>query len=165
MKKSPPLLLLPLTLLWLAGCATSTPPITLRLHEPTNPRLPASRVQMVTVPPANAPQPVHPWPTLTERDLTSAAEDTTDGLPTLVLRFDAHGANKLQEMTTRLRDQPIVLLINDQPVTALWIEHPLNEGELRLPLDVPAEQLRQWVRDLNQLARRRRDTGDVAHRP
>jgi hypothetical protein len=147
------------------GCTTPAPTITLRVHEQVNPQMPASRVRFVMLDQGGDQIAISPFPTINEKDIVSADMDQTDGVNTLILRLDVHGANALMEMTTRMRDQSVVVLINEQPIAKVYIERPSPNGEFRIGGDFSEAQIVQWVQAINQVAARRRDFGDVAHTP
>jgi preprotein translocase subunit SecD len=153
--------LLPLAL----GCAGARSPVSLALHEPLNPRLPASQRQWVTVEPSQQPLAISRFAALTERDLLRAEVVEQDGRKALELHFDAHGAAVLYELTMRLRGQPVAVFVNGRPVAAVRVPAPRDDGVLRVSGEFTDEQLWRWQSDLNRVAARRRDRGDVAHQP
>jgi len=141
----------------LAGCATTPPVQTLRFHEQVAGNLPASHVRMVVVPITRQQLAVDPEPTLTEKDVLSAKLEPTSGGDAILLKFDAHGANLLAEMTTRLRGRSLVVFVNDRPVASVLIEHAIASGELLLTGDLTDEQTQSLVDSLNKVTKRKPD--------
>ena len=73
----------------------------------------------------------------------------TTGGDAVLLKFDAHGANLLSEMTTRLRGQSLVVMVNDKPVATLLVDRPNATGQLLLLGDLTDQQTKALVDSLN----------------
>ena len=149
----------------LAGCATQAPVQTLRFHEQVAGNLPASHVRQVVVPITRQHLAVDPEPTLSERDVVSAKLEPSAGGDAILLKFDAHGANLLAEMTTRLRGRSLVVLVNDRPVAAVLIEHAIASGELLLTGDLTDEETQTLVDSLNKVTKRKPESGTPKPEP
>ena len=149
---------------WVVGCAR-TPVQTLRFHEQVAGDLPPSHAQRVTVPCTHQQLVINPEPTLTEHDVLAAKLEPTAAGDAVLVKFDAHGANVLAEMTTRLRGQSVVVFVNDRPVATLLVEHPNVTGQLQLIGDLTDEQTKLLVDSLNKTTNRSHDTGDTKHEP
>src|SRR5712671_2657234 len=85
---------------------------TLRIHEEVNAALPDAYAMKITLPKSNLALTISPSPTLTEKDILTASRFETAGGTAVLLRFDPDGLIKLEEMTTRMRGQSIVILLN-----------------------------------------------------
>jgi preprotein translocase subunit SecD len=137
-------------LLILGGCATGQKRSTLRFHEQVDASLPKAYAQVVEVPRVNLRLTIAAVPTLTERDVVEASLVETAGGAAVLLKFDPHGAIKLDEMTTRARGQRVVVLLDEQPVAVVLIEQRLTTGRFLLEGDFTDEQARQLVDSLNK---------------
>ena len=146
---------------FVTGCASAPPAQTLRFHEQVIGNLPVTHAQMVTVPSTRQQLVINPEPTLTEHDVLAAKLIPTTGGDAVLLQFDAHGANVLAEMTTRLRGQSVVIFVNDRPVATLLVEHANATGQLLLTGDLTDEQTKALVDSLNKTTSRRTDDGDT----
>src|SRR5437899_641797 len=95
----------------LVGCAlfSKREQTTLRFHEQASAALPESRVRTVELPQLGMRVTISPFPTLSENDIKSAELVPTAGGAAVMLHFDMHGESVLDEMTTRLRGQYIVV--------------------------------------------------------
>lgn len=154
------------TLLVLAGLGcTMTPKHTLRFHEQVPGNLPASRVRFVTLARTGERIAVNPYPTISEREVMSATIQAGPGGNAVLLKFDSHGANLLTEMTTRLRGQYLVVLLDDKPVAAVLIERISATGQFLLFGDMTDAEAVTLADALNQYAGRHRDFGDTRHAP
>ena len=150
---------------WVAGCASGPPPQTLRFHEQVIGALPARYARPVTVPSTGQRLVINPEPTLTERDVWQAKLEPTTGGDAVLLKFNAHGANVLAEMTTRLRGQSMVVFVNDRPIAAVLIERANPTGQLLLTGDLTDMQTKLLVDSLNKTAKHPRDVGDPKLEP
>ena len=151
----------------LTGCALfhRTPAVTLRFHEEVSGGLPDEHVRTVDVPHTGLRIAVDPFPQLSEKDIYEAKLEPTPGGQGVRLKFDMHGANKLSEMTTRMRGRYVVVFFNDNPIAALLVEARNQEGTLLLEGDLTEEQEQQLVDGLNKGAARHRDYGDTRFKP
>jgi preprotein translocase subunit SecD len=157
-----------LTLLLAGGCALfqpKPPAATLRFYEESDPALPESRFKMVTVPGTQQRIAIDPNPQMTEKDLTGAKLISVPGGRAVELHFDLHGANKLSEMTTRMRGRYVVIFLDDRPIAAVLIDKVINNGEFILEGDLTEEQEERMVDDLNEVAGKKRDFGDMRLKP
>jgi preprotein translocase subunit SecD len=157
-----------LTLLLMGGCSVfqSKPPAaTLRFNEESDPALPDSRYKLVTVPGTHQRIAIDPNPQLTERDLVGARLIGQPGGSAVQLRFDAHGAATLAEMTTRMRGRYVVIFFNDRPIASVLVDKVINDGVFTLEGDLTEEQEGEMVADLNKVARKKRDFGDTQFKP
>jgi preprotein translocase subunit SecD len=152
-------------LLTLTGCASRHDQFTLRFHEQVSDVLPESRVHMVDVPSTGQRIAVDPFAQLSEKDVMEAHIEMTPGGSAVWLRFDLHGAMKLGELTTRIRGQHVVVFVNERPVACVLVDKRIDNGEFLLEGDLTDAEQQQLVDDLNKLAGRRRDAGDVQHAP
>ncbi len=146
------------------GCA-SQPKVTLRFHEQVSEALPESRVRVVDVPHSDQRVTVDPFAQLTEKDVLEAQLRPTPGGNAVWLRFDLHGANKLNELTTRMRGEYLVVLMNDRPVAAVLVDRRIVTGEFLLEGDMTDDEARELVDGLNHFSGRRRDYGDTRFKP
>ena len=144
----------------MVGCASAPPVQSLRFHEQVTAALPPTYARPVTIPSTRQQLTINPEPTLTERDVFDARLEPTSSGDAIVLRFDAHGANLLTEMTTRLRGQSVVVLVNDRPVATLLVEHANTTGQLLFIGDLTDAQTKSLVDSLNKTANRHHDMGD-----
>ena len=149
----------------MTGCASKPPVQTLRFHEQVTGNLPVNYARQVTVPITRQQLVINPEPTLTERDVRAAKLTPTPGGDAILLKFDAHGANVLTEMTTRLRGQSVVVLVNERPIATLLVERVNTTGELLLTGDLTDEQTKLLVDSLNKVTKRPADAGDSKPEP
>ena len=152
----------------LCSCAifeNRPPPVTLRFHEEVSSALPDMHVRTVTVPHTGLRISVDPFAQLSEKDIYQARLEATPGGQAVRLKFDLHGANKLTEMTTRMRGQYVVVFFNDRPIAALLVEKRITDGELLLEGDLTEEEEHKLVDGINKLAGRWRDYGDTRLKP
>lgn len=152
----------------LCGCAifeNRPPPVTLRFHEEVSSTLPDVHVRTVTVPRTGLRISVDPFPQLSEKDIYQARLEPTPGGQAVRLKFDLHGANKLTEMTIRMRGRYVVVFFNDRPIAALLVEKHITNGEFLLEGDLTDEEEHKLVDGLNKLAGRWRDFGDTRLKP
>src|SRR5690349_15608455 len=101
------------------GCAlfqSKPPAYTLRFHEEAQENLPESRSVAVTVEHPHRTLHIDPFPWISERDVVSAKLEPTLGGDAVLITLDPHGTSKLMEMTTRLRGQYYVIMVNSRPV-------------------------------------------------
>ncbi len=147
--------LLFLLVTWVAGCASAPPVQTLRFHEQVSGNLPLEHASPIVVPSTRQQLAINPLSTLTERDVLAAKLTPTTGGDAILLKFDAHGANVLAEVTTRLRGQSLVVFVNDRPIASLLIEHANATGQLLLTGDLTDEQTKALVDSLNKVTKRR----------
>src|SRR5437762_1468207 len=105
--------LLILAVVVITGCAGSVH--TSRFHEEVPGNLPESRVRFVDVARVGQRIAIDPYPALSERDVIGAKLQPAAGGDAILLKFDLHGANALREMTTRLRGQHLVVLVDNRP--------------------------------------------------
>jgi preprotein translocase subunit SecD len=150
-------------LLLLCGCAA--PPVALRFHEQVSDTLPEAHMRTVDVPETQLRISIDPFPQLNEKDVAEAVLEATPGGPAIRLKFDAHGANKLNEMTTRMRGRYLVVLYEDKPVAAVLVDKRITNGEFLLETDLSDEEQKKLVENLNRLAGRSRDYGDTHYKP
>ena len=136
-------------LAWIVGCASKPTVQTLRFYEQATGSLPADYARQVTIPITGQQLAINPQPTLTERDVLAAKLTPTPGGDAVLLKFDAHGANLLSEMTTRLRGQSLVVMVNDKPVATLLVDRPNVTGQLLLLGDLTDQQTKALVDSLN----------------
>jgi preprotein translocase subunit SecD len=147
-----------------AGCA-SAPKITLRLHEQVSGSLPAGRIREIEVASTGQQLTIDPFPALTEKDVLEAQLFPTAGGDAVLLRFDLHGANLLDELTTRARGEYVVVLWDERPVAAVLLNERITNGQFLLEGDFTDEEAKAIVESLNKLAGRPRDYGDTRHAP
>jgi preprotein translocase subunit SecD len=149
----------------LVACATKRDTVTLRFFEEASTALPDQHVRQIEVPATGQHLTINPFPTLTEKDVLEARLYPTAGGNAVQLRFDLHGANLLNELTTRSRGQSVVILLNERPVAAVLLDQIISNGQFLLEGDFTDVEAEKLVADLNKLAGRPRDTGDVRHAP
>ena len=145
------------------GCATPTH--TLRFHEEVPGNLPASRVRHVLLPQTGQRLAINPYPSISERDVDAAHLKVTNAGTAVWIRFDMHGAVELSEMTTRLRGQSFVVLVDEKPVAAVLVERAIQNGQFLLLGDLTDAAAKELVESLNKLAGRPRDGGDTRLTP
>ena len=155
----------PLAVVFLLLAACAAPTTTLRFHEQVSEALPEGRVRTVDVPGSHQRIAVDPFAQLNERDVSEARLEPTPGGQAVRLRFDAHGAHKLGELTTRMRGQFLVVFVNDRPVAAVLVDKRILNGEFLLEADMADDEEQKLVDGLNKLAGRRRDFGDTRFAP
>ncbi len=134
-----------------AGCAAwrKSPDMTLRFHEQVDANLPSAYAQVIEFPRANLRIHVAVAATLTERDVQEATIVETAGGAAVMLKFDVHGAIKLEELTTRGRGRYVVALLDGKPVAAVLLEQRLTTGQFLLEGDFTDDQARQLADSLN----------------
>lgn len=142
----------------LCGCASSRPQFTLRFHEEVDSHLPSAYARVVDVPQVNLRIPVAVAPTLTEKDVQEASLVQTAGGAAVMLKFDIHGAIKLDEMTTRDRGQRVVVFVNNVPVAAVLIQQRLTTGQFLLEGTFTDKQAQELVDSLNKDAKQQQHT-------
>ena len=147
------------------GMGCSTPVHTVRFHEEVPGNLPASRVRRVTVPHTDQTIGVNPFPSLSEKDVDEARLELTNAGDAVLLKFDAHGAVALAEMTTRLRGNFFVVFVDERPVVGLRVERAIKDGQFLLLGDLTEAQAKSLVQSLNKQAGRWRDSGDTRLTP
>jgi preprotein translocase subunit SecD len=147
----------------LAGCASHRDKLALRFHEQADAALPETHFREVAVEATGQKLAINPFPTLSEKDVLEARLYPTAGGDAVLLRFDRHGANVLNEMTTRTRGQYVVVLLNERPVAAVLLDQIISNGQFLLEGDFTEEQAKRLVADLNKLAGRPRDFGEKRH--
>ena len=147
------------------GCADKAPTHTLRFFEQSVGGLPESHSQPVTIRNTGQQLFIDPVAMLTERDVYLAAVQNTPAGAAVLVRFDAHGANMLAEMTTRLRGQSMVIMINNRPVAAVLVDRPNVTGQFTLLGDFTDAEAQALVDSLNKTANRSRDIGDTKLAP
>lgn len=125
---------------------------TLRIYEQVNERQTEPFAMKVSVPKQHLTLSISPVPTLTEKDILTVEPYPTSGGTALLIRFDPHGLIKLEEMTTRMRGQYVVMFVNSQPVTAWLVERRLAEGQLLVEADLTDSEANQLIADLNKSA-------------
>jgi len=145
------------------GCAG--PRHTLRFHEEVPDNLPNSRARRIALPRTNLPISVNPFPSLNEKDVYEARLELTNAGDAVLIRFDGHGATVLAEMTTRLRGQRFVVLVDEKPVAVMLVERVIKDGQFLLLGDLTEEEAKSLVESLNKLAGRHRDYGDTRYAP
>jgi len=151
-----------------SGCALfkpKPPPVTLRFHEQADPALPEGHFRMVTVPGTDQQIAIDPFPQLNERDIRDARLVPTPGGTAVLLLFDLHGANTLNEMTTRMRGRHFVVFVDDRPVAVVLVEKRITDGEFLLEGDMTEAEDHTLVDGLNQIAGKRKDFGDTKFAP
>lgn len=148
-----------------AGCASNEPKVTLRFHEQVSGPLPGQHVRQIDVPATGQQLAISPFPVLSEKDVLEARLYPTAGGNAVQLRFDLHGANLLNELTTRARGQYLVVLLDARPVAAVLLDQIIRNGQFLLEGDFTDAEAQALVDELNRLAGRPRDTGDVRHAP
>ena len=146
---------LPLGLL-LSGCAMfgQKPETKLWIHEEANRTLPERHKREVTVPISNLNLVVDPNPTLTERDITEAEIVETAGGAAILVKFNAHGTNKLDQLTTSARGRYIVIFLNDKPIAAWLVDRRLSLGQLLVEAQMSDDEARRIVEALNEQAKK-----------
>lgn len=154
---------LALSLLLLCGCAT--PPVALRFHEQVSESLPTQHARVVNISDTHQRLVVDQFPQLSEKDVIEARLEPTPGGQAVLLKFDLHGANKLSELTTRMRGRYLVIFFKDRPVAAWLVEHRILDGQFLLEADLTDEEQKTLVDSLNKAAGRGRDYGDTRYRP
>ncbi len=151
-----------LAVVFLAGCAAIASlkgvqqghvDTSVRLYEQSDAALPADDVQTVVIPHTDLKLVVNPFPTLTEQDVQSAELYNTSGGKAVFLRFDQHGEIVLDELTTRLRGQYIVVMVNNHPVSAWLVDQRIINGQFLVEGDFTDEEARKIVDDLNKLSK------------
>jgi preprotein translocase subunit SecD len=147
------------------GCSAPKPTMTLRFHEQVPGNLPESRVRFVTLDRTGERIAVNPYPAIAERDVLSAEIQSGPGGNAVLLKFDSHGANVLNEMTTRMRGQHLVVLMDDKPVAAVLIERIIMNGQFLLFGDMTDAEAVALAAALNEYSGRRRDFGDTRFAP
>jgi hypothetical protein len=157
-----------LTLLLAGGCALfqpKPPAVTLHFNEESDPALPESRFQNVTVPGTHQQIAIDPNPQLTEKDITEARLISVPGGRAVELHFDAHGAATLVEMTTRMRGRYVVIFFNNRPIAAVLLDKLITDGVFTLEGDLTQDQECDLVDGLNHVASKHRDFGDTQFKP
>ncbi len=149
----------------LIGCASNKPKVTLRFHEQVSAALPEPRAMEVEVPATEQKLTISPYPVLSEKDVLEARLYPTAGGNAVQLRFDLHGTNLLNELTTRARGQYVVVFLDARPIAAVLLEQIISNGQFLLEGDFSDDEAQKLVDDLNKLAGRPHDTGDVRHAP
>ncbi len=124
-----------------------------RLYEQSDAALPADSVQTAVIPHTDLKLTITPFPTLTEQDVQSAELYNTSGGKAVFLRFDPHGEIVLDEMTTRLRDRYIVVMINNHPVSAWRVDQRIINGQFLIEGEFTDEEAQKIVDDLNKLSK------------
>lgn len=124
-----------------------------RLYEQSDAALPAETVQTAVIPHTDLKLTINPFPTLTEQDVLSAELYNTSGGKAIFLRFDPHGEIVLDEMTTRLRDRYIVVMINNHPVSAWRVDQRIINGQFLIEGEFTDEEAQKIVDDLNKLSK------------
>ena len=150
------------------GCALfkeKPPAVTLRFHEESDPALPDSRFQIVTVPGTHQKIAIDPNPQIMESDIYEARQVTVPGGSALELHFDAHGTSALAEMTTRMRGRYVVIFFDGRPIAAVLIEKVIADGKFTLEGDLTEEQEQELLDGLNKVASKKRDFGDTQYKP
>ncbi len=142
--------------LLLSGCAIfgGGEKTTIWFHEQVDDALPVTHRREVTVPISRLQISVSPRPTLTEKDLDAAEVVETSGGLAILLRFDSHGTNALDQMTTRGRGHYIVIFLNGDPLVAWLVDRRLSLGQFLLEANLTAYQTREIVKDLNKQAKK-----------
>lgn len=151
----------------LTGCSlfNQVKPVTLRFHEEVSDALPGEHVRTINVPHTGLRISVDPFPQLSEKDVYEAKLEPTPGGQGVRLNFDMHGANKLTELTTRMRGRYLVVFFNDNPIAALLVTERNEDGTLLLEGDLTEEQEAALVKGLNKEAAHHRDFGDTRYKP
>jgi preprotein translocase subunit SecD len=141
-----------------AGCALfgRREQTTLRFHEQVSSALPETRVRTVELPQLGMRVTISPFPTLSENDIKSAELMPTAGGSAVMLHFDMHGESVLDEMTTRLRGQYVVIYLDADPVAAWLVDRRITDGRFLLEGSFNDEQAKQLVDDLNRMSKKRR---------
>ena len=147
----------------LAACAAPT--TTLRFHEQVNDAMPATRLRMVDVPRTGQQVAVDPFAQITERDVYEAHLEPTPGGQAVRIKFDLHGANKLSELTTRMRGRYIVVFVDDQPVAAVLVKKRITNGEFLLETGMTEAETQALVGKLRRITGKNRDFGDTPLAP
>lgn len=151
-----------LAVVLLAGCAAIASlkgvqqghvDTSVRLYEQSDAALPAENVQTAVIPHSDLKLTINPFPTLTEQDVQSAELYNTSGGKAVFLRFDPHGEIVLDEMTTRLRGQYIVVMINNHPVSAWRVDQRIINGQFLIEGEFTDEEAQKIVDDLNKLSK------------
>lgn len=138
-------------LVWFQGCALfNKKENTLRLHEEVSSALPSPRVRQVELPSAGGTITVSPYAVLTERELEGVQLVATASTPVIMLKFDPHGTVLLDEATTRVRGQRLVVFINDQPVMIWPVRERIVNGQFLLRLDWPSDDIRTLATTLQE---------------
>lgn len=133
----------------LNGCAT-TDMTTVWFHEQVPENLPESHVRQVQIKQSGARLAVNPFPILTEKNLLGAKQTDLAGNSTILLFFDSHGAFILDEVTTRLQGQYLVVFLNRQPIMAWLVDHRLTDGQFLLETGSTAAEAAGLVKALNE---------------
>ena len=153
----------PVALALLTGCAMfaalrapqqSKADTTLGIYEEADSALPADTVQSVIIPRTGLRLTISPFPTLTEEDVQNAELYNTAGGKAVFLRFDPHGEMALDELTTRLRDRYLVVMINKRPVSAWLVNQRITNGQFLVEGDFTDEEAKKIVDDLNVLSKK-----------
>ena len=154
----------PVALAALTGCATMAAfhssqgskdktETTLGIYEQVDSGLPAETVQSVIIPRTGLRLTISPYPTLSEQDVQSAEVYNTAGGKAIFLRFDPHGEIALDELTTRLRDRYVVVMINKHPVSAWLVNQRIINGQFLVEGEFTDEDAKKIVDDLNKLSK------------
>jgi len=126
---------------------------TVRFHEQVSQHLPENHILPVDLPAQGIALGVAPYAALTEYDLESAELQRSDGGTRIKLIFDHHGKFVLDEVTTRMRGQRIVVFLNQKPVTAWFVHRRIDDGTFLLEGDFTEEEAIQLVEWINKKRR------------
>lgn len=78
--------------------------------------------------------PIRKVPAVNERDITAFYPfPGNDGLAGAYFRLDAHGSNKLHQLTVEDKGRTAVVLINGRPASALKLTGTVGDGILYVP--------------------------------
>jgi preprotein translocase subunit SecD len=126
---------------------------TVRIYEQADSALPAENIQTVVLPRAGLKLTISPFPTITENDVQSAEVYSTAGGKAIFLRLDPHGVILLDEMTTRTKGQYVVVMVNNHPVSAWFVDQRIINGQFLIEGEFADEEAQKIVDDLNKLAK------------
>jgi hypothetical protein len=135
------------------GCDATKKFTLLGVHLQTPAQLPESQRTVVVVrnPPLSVA--VDRFPELREVDLESARAVKTPTRKQLVLQFDNHGRQVIENFTTERRGELYVLTLNTVPIAAPAIRETIRDGRLVIDLDLPDEEIDKLVEGLNAAAK------------
>lgn len=113
--------------------AKKGPPLTIRVHAEGTPTDGPSFITDLELADGRK-IPIRKVPAVNERDIQAFhAFPGNDGLAGAYFRLDAHGANKLQQLTVEDKGRTAVVLINGRPASTMKISGTVKDGILYVP--------------------------------
>lgn len=137
------------------GRSTGRDKLTLRFHEQVEGVMPEEHAREIEVPATKQKLTINPFPTLSEKDVLEARLYPTAGGDAVMLRFDAHGAGMLDELTTRDRGRYLVILVNEKPVAVVLVQERITNGQFLVEGDFTDDEAKKLVDSLNKQAGRK----------